>query len=135
MFNAVCNASPLIFLAKIKKIDLLDRYVLFIPAQVESEILNGIEKGIENANIIIAYLKKRKIKSIKIPLLRNLPDSLGTGEKAVISLAIEKKIERVFMDESKARLVARLKGLKPKGTIGILWDAYQDSIRGRRGRR
>lgn len=28
-----------------------------------------------------------------------------------------------MIDESKARTVARFKGLKPKGTLGVLWDA------------
>ncbi|MEW6213830.1 MAG: hypothetical protein AB1478_01290 [Nitrospirota bacterium] len=54
-----------------------------------------------------------------------MPDFLGIGEKAVISLAVKQKIERVLIDESKARMVARFKGLKPKGTLGILWDSYR----------
>jgi predicted nucleic acid-binding protein len=54
-----------------------------------------------------------------------LPNFLGIGEKAVISLAVKEKIERVLIDEAKARTVARFKGLKPKGTLGILWDAYK----------
>lgn len=29
-----------------------------------------------------------------------------------------------MIDEAKARAVARFKGLKPKGTLGILWDSY-----------
>lgn len=39
-------------------------------------------------------------------------DSLGNGEKAVISLAIKKKIDRILIDEAKPRIVVRFKGLK-----------------------
>ena len=34
-------------------------------------------------------------------------------------------VKRVFIDEAKARIVARFKGLNPKGTLGIIWDAYK----------
>lgn len=30
-----------------------------------------------------------------------------------------------MIDEAKARIVARFKRLKPKGTLGILWDSYK----------
>ena len=122
--DAVCNASPLIFLAKIKKLSLLDIYSLHIPSQVETEILKGLRKKREDAVLIIDYLQQRNIKPVKASLLKDLPNFLGIGEKAVISLAVKERIERVLIDEAKARTVARFKGLKPKGTLGILWDSY-----------
>lgn len=30
-----------------------------------------------------------------------------------------------MIDESKARTIARFKGLAPKGTLGVLWDAFK----------
>ena len=63
--DVVCNASPLIFLAKIGRLDLLDIYHLHIPSQVEVEILKGIKRKKEDARLIVEYLKKRKIFSIK----------------------------------------------------------------------
>lgn len=125
--DVVCNASPLIFLAKIKKLNLLDVYSLHIPSQVETEILKGLKNKREDANLIIAYISQRNIKPVKTALLKDLPNFLGIGEKAVISLAVKEKIERVLIDEAKARTVARFKGLKPKGTLGILWDSYMSS--------
>lgn len=55
--DVVCNASPLIFLAKIRRLDLLDIYNLHIPSQVESEILKGIKRKKEDAGLIVEYLK------------------------------------------------------------------------------
>ncbi|MBI4654198.1 MAG: hypothetical protein HY752_04305 [Nitrospirae bacterium] len=123
--DVVCNASPVIFLAKIRRLDLLDIYSLHSPAQVDNEILRGIKRKIEDARLIKEYLRQRNIVPLKTSLLTDLPNFLGAGEKAVISLAVKEKIERVLIDESKARTVARFKGLKPKGTLGILWDSYK----------
>lgn len=123
--DAVCNASPLIFLAKIKRLDLLNIYSLLVPSQVETEILKGLRRKKEDAVLIIDYMHQRSIKPAKATLLKDLPNFLGIGERAVISLAVKEKIERVLIDEAKARTVARFKGLKPKGTLGILWDSYK----------
>lgn len=127
MQDVVCNASPLIFLAKIDQLKLFDSYALRIPSQVESEILKGLKRRKEDAKRIIKYLKYKNLSPIKTTILKNLPDFLGDGEKAVISLAVREKIEKVFIDEEKARTVARFKGLLPKGTLGILWDSYKMS--------
>lgn len=123
--KVVCNASPLIFLAKIERLDLLNAYELHLPQQVEAEILKGSKSKREDSGLIAQYLKANKIEPVKIPLLKDLPHSLGTGERAVISLAVKEGIKRVLIDESKARTVARFKGLKPKGTLGVLWDAHR----------
>lgn len=127
MYEVVCNASPLIFLAKIGQINLLDTYTLYIPSPVESEIQNGVKRKKEDAQLILRYLKNKSIISSKVTILKDLPKFLGDGEKAVISLAVKKNIGRVFIDEAKARTVARFKGLSPKGTLGILWDSYKNS--------
>lgn len=123
--KVACNASPLIFLAKIERLDLLNAYELHLPQQVEAEILKGSKSKKEDSGLIAQYLKANKIEPVKIPLLKDLPHSLGTGERAVISLAVKEGIKRVLIDESKARTVARFKGLKPKGTLGVLWDAHK----------
>lgn len=64
--DVVCNASPLIFLAKIKRLDLLNIYSLHVPYQVEAEILKGIKRKREDAKLITEYLRQRNINSIKL---------------------------------------------------------------------
>jgi predicted nucleic acid-binding protein len=123
--RVVCNASPLIFLAKLQKLDLLNNYDLHIPSQVEAEIIRGLKNKRDDAKQIIEYLKSRKIEPAKVTIIKDLPNFMGSGERAVISLAARENINRVFIDEAKARTVARFKGLKPKGTLGILWDSFK----------
>ncbi len=127
----VCNASPLIFLAKIDKLSLLDTYELHIPSQVEAEILKGAKRKKQDAAKIEDYLHAGNIMPDKVSLMRDLPHSLGSGERAVISLAVKEKINRVLIDEVKARTVARFHGLAPKGTLGVLWEAYKAGLIGR----
>lgn len=123
--KVVCNASPLIFLSKLHRLKLLNNYYLYIPSQVEAEIISGLKNKKEDAKQIIDYLKSRKIGPARTTVLKDLPHFMGSGERAVISLAFRENIQRVFIDEAKARTVARFMGLKPKGTLGILWDALK----------
>lgn len=55
--DVVCNASPVIFLAKIRKLDLLDIYSLHIPAQVDNEILIS---SVPEKKLSSVLLSKRK---------------------------------------------------------------------------
>ena len=48
---------------------------------------------------------------------------LHAGEEAVITIAKEKKIKEVIIDEIAARTAAKIMGLTPKGTIYVLLKA------------
>jgi predicted nucleic acid-binding protein len=124
----VCNASPLIFLSKIDRLHLLDAYEILIPVQVEAEILKGAKRRKPDGRRIADYLRGRRVSSVKITLLRDLPPALGAGERAAISLALRENISQVLVDEAKARIAARFKGLEPKGTLGVLWEAHNSGL-------
>lgn len=121
----VCNASPLIFLAKINMLSLLDLYDLRIPRPVLDEIHKGSVKHTVDASMILSYLIRRNITPVDVNMLKELPEYLGEGEKSVISCAVSENIGHVFIDEAKARTVARFYGLIPRGVLDILWKAYK----------
>ena len=126
MINIVSNASPLIFLAKIGKLDLLETFEIIIPKQVYSEIKEGEKSGREDSHKIESLIKNNKIKIAEIEIMAELEkQNLGEGEKAAISLAIDKKIELILLDEKKARRVAKFYELNPRGTIGVLSEALK----------
>ncbi len=118
--NVVTNTSPLIFLTKIGKLDFLKNYKITIPQQVFDEILLWKNKGKDYYVILENWIKRNNINVENVVMLENLPESLGDGEKAAISLALKKKINVVLMDERKARITAKLLGLKPKGAIAVI---------------
>ena len=122
------NASPLIFLAKIGKLELLDNYEVIIAKQVQEEILRGGLSGREDSYKIESLVVSNKIKVEEIEINKELDkQNLGEGEKAAISLAISKKINFIMLDERKARRIAKFYKLTPRGTIGILTEALKNN--------
>ena len=121
----VINTSPLIFLAKLGKLDFLEHIDVLIPTVVCDEIEAGRILGKEDFALLEKWLSHKRKNVMNTPLLSQLHGVLGKGEAAVISLALKQNVETVIIDEKKARAYARLYGLKPKGTLSILIRAIE----------
>jgi predicted nucleic acid-binding protein len=123
------NATPLIYLAKTGKLDLLKKTfgVVFIPQEVKIEVVDkGKQLDQKDAYIIEAaitegWLKVQNTKPIKIPI------KLEQGENATLALAKNLGLKEVLIDEVSARTAARLMNLKPRGTIYVLLKALEKS--------
>ena len=122
----VSDASPLIFLARINKLDFLNKYEIIIPDQVYAEIKLGKEKQKRDHILIDSLIEKGKIKIKKVEKLERFPFNIGRGEKEVISLALEDNIKTVLLDDKKARLCAKLNSLNAKGTLAVITQQYKD---------
>lgn len=122
--RVVSNTSPLIFLAKLGKLKFLNQYDVIIPEEVYKEVERG--KGRDEFVAIRRLIEEGGIKIGKTEIDERLPVSLHQGERAVISLALKEGVDIVLVDERKARIVARLYDLKPRGTISILRQQYLD---------
>ncbi len=119
--NIVSNSSPLISLAKIRKLDVLE-YNVVIPKAVFDEITRpkkeyvkelykwGIDKTVDIKN-------KKAVEYLEL--------IIGRGEAETIVLAEELDIDAVLIDDLKARRIAKLRGLNVIGTIGVLLDAKE----------
>lgn len=117
----VANASPLISLAKIDRLDLIaaaGRQVL-VPAAVASEIRQGPE-GDPARRAIEAGFAAPHAEVAVIPEV--LPWSLGRGESAVLSLAHRMGATAV-VDDRDARVAATALGIRSIGTLGIVLNA------------
>ncbi len=124
--KAVVNSTPLIALAIVKQIALLEHLFdeLFIPTSVYEEVvLKGRDRPgvfeIRNANWLIIKTPQPK-PSLPVELLE-----LDTGEQDVILLGQEVKADWLLIDEKLARRVADVIGFQVKGTLGILLVAYR----------
>ncbi len=119
----VADASPLIFLAKLDRLDLLIESAdqILLPPTVLSEVQAHSDVAtlrIENA------LPSFDVRMPAVlPALKILKANLDAGEAEVIALAIESGAERVVMDDLEARRFARRVGLSPIGTLGLLLAA------------
>lgn len=118
----VSNSSPLIVLAKLNALDLLDSYALYVPKSVQEEIL---AKECAERDSILKFLKGKNVHIEAATKKYTSTFVLGKGEVEVINLAKEKGISTILLDDRRARSHAKLHDLQTKGTIWIILQAQK----------
>jgi predicted nucleic acid-binding protein len=124
MSRWVVDTSPLIFLAKLNRLDLLRRSAdeLLVPTAVIEEVRaspDDASRKIEDA--LASWLREEKVKGRQV--VDVLLADLDFGEAEVIALAHETSAERIVMDDLDGRRFARRLKLEPIGTLGLLLAA------------
>jgi predicted nucleic acid-binding protein len=98
---------------------------ILIPEEVKVEV---VDKG-KKLRKKDAYLVEKAIRDGWIKVLSSemieVPVELDPGEVAVLSLAKKLNLE-VLIDETPARVAARLLGLTPRGTIYVLLRSLKE---------
>jgi len=123
MSKIVSNATPLIYLAKIKRYDLLKSLYekIIISQEVKIEIVDeGKKLKKSDALLIEKEIKNGFIEVKKVEKLIETNLEIEHGELSTLSLAKQLKIGEVLIDETLARMAAKIIGLVPKGTLYIL---------------
>ncbi len=107
----VSNSSPLIVLARIGHLDLLERLftTVMVPPAVTHEVVSVV---------LPTWVIERPLMQPVGP--RILRASLGAGESEAISLALEVGVQWIILDDRPARRLAEALGLPVIGTLGIL---------------
>jgi predicted nucleic acid-binding protein len=118
----VCNASPLIALANLDRLDLLDHlfHEWVVPEQVACECTVDRKPF---AARLKPVLSGHVFSVTTAEPVRSLCLLVDHGEAEVIALAEEKNISKVLMDDRKGRRVAAARGLNVIGTVGVLLRA------------
>lgn len=122
----VCNASPLIFLAKINRLALLkNRAVkILVPEGVIDEIAQRKDTAYDEVTHALGdWLEPTHLGSEK---LVSHP-GLGRGEREVLTLYRTKKADYAVLDDLEARRFATTLGISVIGTLGILLKAKQEN--------
>ena len=120
----VCNATPIITLAIVGQVGLLQRLygTVLIPPAVEAEILaGGPRHGAKELSQSEYIQTVPLVDTIKADLLSDL----DRGEAEAIALALEKRAGLLIMDERLGRRHAARLGLTLTGSIGILLKSKQ----------
>ncbi|MGQ9543672.1 MAG: DUF3368 domain-containing protein [Candidatus Bathyarchaeia archaeon] len=127
MGGIVSNATPLIYLAKVGKIEFLKKVFgeVFIPEEVKIEVVDrGKRLGERDAYVIEKAISDGWLNVLTAEVVE-VPIKLERGEVAVLSLAKKLGLREVLLDEVSARVAARLLDLTPRGTVFILLKALE----------
>jgi predicted nucleic acid-binding protein len=131
MDRVVSNATPLIYLAKANKLSLLQTMVkqVFIPEAVYREVVSeGKRLGEKDAYRVEKAINEGWILVQSAKIIYPVEISIHPGEVEVISLAKEKGIEAVLMDDVKARAASEMAGLRPIGTLWLMLKAVNSHM-------
>lgn len=116
----VVNASPLIFLARIDRLDLLSSLakLLVVPEAVLREIQAGSDRD-RTSEQLEAVLSILRVDDLPVPDRIRLWD-LGAGESQVLAHGLERPGSEVVLDDLAARRCALGLGLPMVGTLGVV---------------
>lgn len=136
----VSNTSPLIWLAKIGKLNLLKELfgeVLISEESYKEAVEKGLEEGFSDALVIKDAYEQRwiKVKSLdkkQIAICEKIMQhgfELHKGEVQAIILAREMgKDALLLMDDSSGRAFAEAWGLKVKGVLYVIMTALRNKL-------
>ncbi len=128
----VSDAGPLMALAKLNLLHLLKQLygrVWFPRSVYEEAVLKGIQWGFEDAHTLHLFLTQEGWQPTEV---NDLPETLASlhldrGEQESIALAIALNA-LLLIDEERGREAARQQGLKVRGTLGVLVQAYRSGV-------
>jgi predicted nucleic acid-binding protein len=131
----ISNAGPLIHLAKVSALHLLEALykIIVIPREVRVETVNrGKEEGAPDALQIEGALKEGWIKTEEVKLNKDFLKAakiagLQTAEAAVIQYAYQNQAI-ALLDDEPARTFAKTLGIPIRGTLGILVEAVKRGL-------
>jgi predicted nucleic acid-binding protein len=118
----IINASPIISLAKVNQLQLLEKLCreFLIPQAVAREILAGPSGDPARQAL------ERGWGQVVVP--KNVPPELvewglGPGETSVMAIALERQSAVSVLDDASARTCAKTLGLNVIGTLGVILRA------------
>lgn len=129
-FNVISNTTPIIALASIDKLELLPEIFkeITISEAVRDEIGAGGRIKVPPVEAIEWIKIEKNITDIKERLLLGLDD----GEKQTILMGmVTNDVDNeclLLIDERKGRKIATSRGLRIKGTLGILAEAKRRGL-------
>ena len=130
--KAVANAGPLIVLGKLGLTHLLSRLYapILVPAPVYQEVVTrGLELGQPDAYTVQMAVARRELIVVGIEVAETsaagMELSLHLGERAAIQLARQEAADWVLLDDQLAREQALEFGLRVKGSLGVIVDAFR----------
>ncbi len=127
--NVVSNASPLINLAWIGKLEILSELYgnIVIPEAVWSEVaIQGLNQPGSKEVKDAKWIEVQKV--VDQDLVISFQRDLDAGESEAIALALQISADLLLMDERLGREIAALFNVRVMGVIGILIEAKRKGL-------
>jgi predicted nucleic acid-binding protein len=135
MHVVLCDASPLMTLGKLNRLDLLAGLFgeVQIPRAVHDEVVTrGLARGAADAFTVRLFLQRQQWPIVDVPETVSSayvpPVVLDPGELEVLALAQSLPDPLVLLDDEVARAEARRLKLRLCGTLGILLRAHRQGL-------
>ena len=132
----IINASPLIILGKLNKLELLVK--IFKNIEIPEEVYNEVVikgKGYTDSLVLKKFIERGSISIVKLNDKYSkmaeevqLIFSIDAGEAETLALARQLGHKQLVIDEISAREAAKSLDLKPIGTLGVLLIAFKKGI-------
>lgn len=121
----VSDSSPLIALASVKRLDLMQQLFesVIIPVSVHDEVTGPAASG---AMEFPSFIRVESV--VAETPVRFLKMNLHDGESEAIALAVERGILGIILDDKQARETTERIGLKVMGTLGLLLMAKRKGL-------
>jgi uncharacterized protein len=125
----VSNAGPMIALARIDRLDLLQSLYgqLSIPPGVKEEVVD-FGQGLAGAVEVDSAEWIEAVDVHNQTAVNLLREQLDAGESQAIVLAIELHATLLLIDEARGRRIAQAQGLNVTGTVGTLVAAKRRGL-------
>lgn len=121
----VINSSPIISLAKIGKLELLNR--LFEDVSITEQVYKEIISKPAYEETIAIRKAVEENKWLKVQKAYEINKALGVGESSSLGLALQLK-QSLIIDDKKAVFVANTYGIECHGTLYIILEALKKRI-------
>lgn len=125
----VSDTSPLLSLARIGRLDLLER--LYHQVLIPPVVFDEIKAGMDHSATTIPFDRIPWIQVARPRDIRHvdrLAADLDRGEAEAIVLAIERRADLVLVDERRGRRAATAAGLVVTGLLGVVVAAKRAGI-------
>lgn len=125
----VSDASPLIALAAVGRLELLHRLYgeVLIPEAVYREVTTSAPHAIGAEEVKAAeWIRVQPVRERTLVVALSL--ELDAGEAAAIALAVESGADLLLMDERRGRLAAVRLGTHVIGVLGVLIEAKKTGM-------
>jgi len=133
MTTVVCDASPLIFLAKLNRLELITRLLgadVVVLQCVVDEVFTGTHDHDSEQSRLEAFLKS--VRTVAFAQSRYTSGRLNVSDRQTLTYAIRHHAAWLLADERLLLRVAQNEGIATIGTLGLLAGAARRGLLSRR---